>query len=270
MLPDRLHRPTPGCARRQPDPAHKEGVWVVHPHDGRTPWKILRGRVAIVQRLGDEEIDLELLDITSYRSQFKYPHDIKLLPNAGEQWTLNEIGRPQLRQVHGSDSPHRHEYPLPGADRSAGCQQPEPIAGRDQQFLQAVQDLERPHAPTTRQQQIIAGHRTTRSWQSRARRALGRRRRWRAVLARLFARDQRRSGWPSARARTRRRTSSLKASRAASTACTPPAWAGHWVRSRSTRLRPRPMKIYPRMCVPLPTIVTSPPWAAHSRHPAQS
>ncbi len=64
---------------------------VLNPHDGRTPWKILRGRVAIVQRLGDEEIDLELLDITSYRSQFKYPHDIKLLPNAGEQWSLDEM-----------------------------------------------------------------------------------------------------------------------------------------------------------------------------------
>ena len=70
----------------------KEGDWMVlNALDHQQPAEIMRGRIAVVTRLTADTITLDLLDMTSFGSDFKYRHDTKLVPIVDECYTLDEM-----------------------------------------------------------------------------------------------------------------------------------------------------------------------------------
>ncbi len=70
----------------------KDGDWLVlNALDHQQPWEIIRGRIAVVQSFAADTITVELLDMTSFGSDFKYAHEVKLVPQAGDLYTLDEM-----------------------------------------------------------------------------------------------------------------------------------------------------------------------------------
>lgn len=175
-------------------PRLKDGDWtVLNPADDRSPWKVLHGRIATIQAIDGDRIELRLLSITSYHSRFKYSHDTTLLPTPGARYMLDEMADDlnfdkQLEAVR--HAPHNVFFAriiagtFPDSDPI--------ITRRGEQFLRRVRTLAAPLRLTAAQEAIIGGHGATPLLcvqgppGSGKTATLG----W-AALERLFARDER-------------------------------------------------------------------------------
>ena len=77
-------------------PRFREGDWgVLNPlcdEEGRAlaAWKLLRGRLATVEEIGEAHVRLRLLPMTFKNSEFRYPHRL-LKPEPGALFTLDEM-----------------------------------------------------------------------------------------------------------------------------------------------------------------------------------
>ncbi len=71
----------------------KENAWVVlnpiepAPSAGR----LKNGRIAVIKSVDEREIVLDLLSATFYGSSFRYPHENKLTPQAGQLYSIDEM-----------------------------------------------------------------------------------------------------------------------------------------------------------------------------------
>jgi hypothetical protein len=172
----------------------KEGDWtVLNPSDGRSPWKMVHGRIAIIQALDADQMELQLLGLTSYRSTFKYSHDTKLVPMPGERYTLDEMADDlnfdkHLEAVRNATHNVFFQHMTAATFADSGPA----LVGRGRQFLEPVRRLLAPQHFTSAQEAVIGGHASTPLLcvqgppGSGKTATLG----W-AVLARLFARDDR-------------------------------------------------------------------------------
>ncbi len=172
----------------------KEGDWtVLNPADGRSPWKIVHGRIATILSLSEGQVELRLLGLTSFRSKFKYSHDTTLMPVAGERYTLDELADDlnfdkHLEAVRNAGHNVFFGHMTAGTLADSGPA----TTGRSLQLLERVRVLLAPQRLTTAQEAVIGGHTGTPLLcvqgppGSGKTATLG----W-AVLARLFSRDDR-------------------------------------------------------------------------------
>jgi len=171
----------------------KEGDWtVVSPVGDQSPWQTVHGRVAVITRLAGDGLDLRLLGLTHHRSQFKYAHDVRLIPVPGDRYTLDEMADDlnfdKYREAiqHAATNAFFQRLATPAAVPTPGLR-----SGRMDQFLRAIRAL-RTSPLTGAQEAVVAdyhaaallgvqgppgsGKTATLGW---------------AVLARLFAQDTR-------------------------------------------------------------------------------
>lgn len=142
----------------------KEGDWMVlNGRERQQPWEIIRGRIAVVKRLEQATITLDLLDMTSYGSQFKYAHETKLMPEVGAFYMLDEmvddLNADKFLQAVRHTSHNRMYAAIaapPTADATAPVFSPAAIT-----FLNAIARLGLREQVTATQARVIAGHVTT-------------------------------------------------------------------------------------------------------------
>ena len=172
----------------------KEGDWLIfNPIDGRPFWRIMYGRIAIVSKLEGNIIELQLLDMTSFRSRFKYSHDLKIVPVPGEYYTLDEMADELNADKHREavlNSNNNIFFSYLKASSPPIGEANSNIASR--QFLECIAKVDPANLPTEAQAQVIAGHHKTPLLCVQGPPGTGKTATlgW-AVLARLFSRQER-------------------------------------------------------------------------------
>lgn len=139
----------------------KEGDWLVlNPADPPpSASQIKGGRLAIIQGIGPDWIELNPLSATFWHSRFRYPHDNKLEPQPGEYYTIDEMADDMnadkaLSALHHADNNVLYQWLLerPGE---------RPISGRatalPSRFADLIDQIEgRKKRLTSRQREVIA------------------------------------------------------------------------------------------------------------------
>lgn len=138
----------------------KEGAWVVvNTVDPPTSAaKIKNGKLGIVQAVGETWVEISLKPLT-FKTSFKYLHNTRLEPAAGQLYTLDEMADDLNadKQVEalantGSNTLYGWLSALPPL-RAV----PAALQDQSQRFLEAVNELERPNRMTTVQKRIVGG-----------------------------------------------------------------------------------------------------------------
>jgi hypothetical protein len=172
----------------------KEGDWMVlNPHDGRSPWRVANGRIAIVEEIDGQEISMRLLGLTNRGSEFKFYHDVNLQPAVDTLYTLDEMSD----DLNAGKQMEALRYASGNVLYNRLTAQPQPamltpVVGRARQLMDRIQELQPANRPTERQQEVIASYITTPLLCVQGPPGTGKTATlgW-AVLARLFARDER-------------------------------------------------------------------------------
>jgi hypothetical protein len=139
--------------------------------DGRA-WETVRGRLAVVRNLEGAIITLDLSDMTFFNNNkdgrgkvdFRYSHDNKLWPEAGQFYTIDEMvddlnGDKLLEGCRNADfNPFYHllAAPFPGENNQRHI--PTTVSEKAAEFASLIGELEGVSAPTDSQQAVIAGH----------------------------------------------------------------------------------------------------------------
>ncbi|MBA3825218.1 MAG: AAA family ATPase [Ktedonobacterales bacterium] len=140
----------------------KVGDWMVlNSLDRQQPWEIIRGRLAVVKDFAADTITLELLDMTSFGSDFKYPHEVKLVPHVGECYTLDEMADDLNADKYARAVGHADGNALYAALTSAMVTPPADIAPLARTFLAEVQQAVPGLRLTTAQADVVAGQGST-------------------------------------------------------------------------------------------------------------
>ena len=171
----------------------KEGDWMVlNPLERQQPGEIIRGRIAVVTHLAADTITLDLLDMTSFGSDFKYRHDTKFMPVVDGFYTLDEMAddlnadkyQAAVRHTLGNALYAALVTPAPATPAHA-----EPHAGT---FLAAVQRAVPSVRLTDAQTEVVTGHGNTPLLCVQGPPGTGKTSTlgW-AILARIFAHDAR-------------------------------------------------------------------------------
>lgn len=153
-------------------PRFKVGDWVVlNENDGRGPWEILQGRLAIITAMTDETIELELTAMTK-GGEFKLNHDSKLQVQLRCRYTLDEMAddllgdkvRAALDQL--DSNPLARWLEAADRDQGAGVEGQPAIVDRPSSTLSAdavrraanaLIGLSQGAPPTAAQTEVIAG-----------------------------------------------------------------------------------------------------------------
>ncbi len=142
--------------------------------EGRA-WEIVRGRIGIVAGQDGARISVDLSDMTFFSPKnaaprptvpFRYSHDNKLRPEAGELYSLDEMvddlnGDKLLEACRNAEAnPFYHLLAAPtgGDDLDGRRPLPAGLTLKADEFAALVRNLEGEFAPTEAQTAVIAGH----------------------------------------------------------------------------------------------------------------
>lgn len=142
----------------------KQEDWVVlNPADGRSPWRIIHGRLAIIQRIDDAGVDLQLLDLTAGHARFRYWHDRSLIPTVGARYTLDEMADDLNFDRYVAALRHADDNPLfkQLTGQTSPMLSPQSME-RQERFMAAMRSAASAQTPTQAQEAAITddGHRT--------------------------------------------------------------------------------------------------------------
>lgn len=137
----------------------KEGDWVVinAVEPSVSAGKIKNGRLATIETLGPNWIELKLLGVTYFGSRFRYPHDNKLEPEHGALYTLDQMADElnsdkALEALHHADTNILYKWLLKAPSTRAVAPATKKYF---EQFAGLVDTLEGKHRPTGRQREVI-------------------------------------------------------------------------------------------------------------------
>lgn len=134
----------------------KEGDWLLlNDLDHQQPWAIMQGRIAVVRRMEADAITLDLLDITSFGSDFKYRHDTKLVPEAGKLYALNEMADDLNADKHRQAVHHARGNALFAALAGDTAPAPIPPEPHGATFVAEVQRLQDASPLTAMQAEVV-------------------------------------------------------------------------------------------------------------------
>lgn len=151
----------PGSALPQMGP--EEGDWmVIGPANGAArPWEILRGRIAIVNAIDGDEIELELMSMSFGKSEFRFGHNVKLAVEKGELYALDPMADDLVaeRVLDGCRNT-QHNVFLQWVEAGAVTLAPRAVSRRERaalgEFHEALEQAEGILTPTQRQGEVIA------------------------------------------------------------------------------------------------------------------
>jgi hypothetical protein len=130
-------------------------------------WKVVRGRLAVVETLTAEGLTLRLLPMTFKKSPFRYGHNISLRPEPGAIYTLDEMADDLnsdkfLEACRNATSNHLYRWIT---DTNEGLK-PRPLRPkrlRDaREFAELASRAQSPHGLTVAQKRIVGEHLTDR------------------------------------------------------------------------------------------------------------
>jgi hypothetical protein len=78
-------------ALRQMNPEETDWMVIGPASDQAKPWDILRGRIAIVQSIDDDEIVVELMSMSFSKSEFRFGHKASLAIEQGKRYVLDPM-----------------------------------------------------------------------------------------------------------------------------------------------------------------------------------
>ncbi len=150
----------------------RAGDWVVlnalADAEGRAlpAWKLVRGRLAVVEEMKAEEVELRLMPMSFKNSAFRFPHQL-FAPDAGRIYTIDEMADDLnsdkfLEACRHADTNHLYRW-ITNAEEGKSPRAVRPKRVRDaQEFAQMATLAQSPHGLTRAQNQIVGGHLTDR------------------------------------------------------------------------------------------------------------
>ncbi len=138
----------------------KEGAWVVindASDSSLSANSIKNGRLGIIQDVGPDWIEVELLSVSfASSSRFRYWHKRELTPEPGQQYTLDEMADDMnadkmLAALHNTESNALYEWLC----QSPGLR-PKQEGSFYARFVDLIDHMERPKKLTRRQREVVA------------------------------------------------------------------------------------------------------------------
>jgi DNA helicase II / ATP-dependent DNA helicase PcrA len=136
----------------------KEGAWcVLNPTEEQSANRIKNGRLAVIQLLGSDWIELKLLDITFNNSRFRYFHQVKQELQSGNLYTLDEMADDMnadkaLEALGHANQNTFYQWLL---ERPEQCTVDENLKSQAAELLHQINAIEHPAQLTTAQSQVI-------------------------------------------------------------------------------------------------------------------
>lgn len=150
--------PVPALQQMGPE----EGDWmVIGPATNTKPWDILRGRIAVVQSIEGDEISVELMPMSFWKSNFRFSHSASMAVMRGERYALDPMADDLVaeRILDGARNTTHNAF-LHCVEGGVETIHVRPGQGREvnvRAFADALANADGILSPTLRQDEVIGG-----------------------------------------------------------------------------------------------------------------
>jgi hypothetical protein len=151
--------PEPALQQMGPE----EGDWmVIGPASNMAkPWEILRGRIAVIQSIDEDELVAELMPMSFPKSDFRFGHKASMPVERGEKYVLDPMADDLVaeRILDGARNTDHNSF-LSWIERSGDgvhSREPDPFDSGVRDFAETLAAAEGIVSPTLRQADVIGG-----------------------------------------------------------------------------------------------------------------